>query len=265
MDDERVGIKAPDYPILARVVGLFSVMASIAFCLLVWAVIAELEQQFPFLKLYSFVYHFQTLISGAFALLVGFLTVWYIRKQIKQTEKERDDRISRKSKATRATMSFALSSLCDYSEEYLEYASMLHARANKLDDPPPIHRDEGANQELANAAKKITLPTNALDLLIQCVEYADEEWSSIFANLLSELQVIEARLDDDRGGGLKFRPRLSRVAEDRARDAARLYGMASQLFPYARFEIQKPSELKQIDQELLFRLRRDLDFSRAAS
>ena len=154
-------------------------------------------------------------------------------------------------------MSFALSSICRYSEDYIIYAAKIKGQSREHNSPP---RTGGVEEELIEAAKQVVLPSSALDQLVQFAEYGDPEWRKKVVNLMSELQVIEARLDGDRTGELKFRTSLSRVATDRAQDAARLYGMATQLFAYAREDVHKTSDLKPVDEKALLRLKRYLGF-----
>ncbi|MGI9486837.1 MAG: hypothetical protein ACR2RF_13355 [Geminicoccaceae bacterium] len=232
------------YPTLSSVVGVCFILASIAFCLAALAFIAELDQQFPLLTPDHFIFHFQTLISSIIALVGACITVWFIRRQIQQAENERLDVIFRKSKAARSTMQFSLTAITEYAEVYDEYSNSIYKEAcNSIFDE--------------EAMFPILLP-EAIYTLKNCVEYADNDWEQPISDLLHDIQILQSRLKRARRPyRFQYRP-TSYFANDRKRDAARLYAKAERLLPYARCEIERPAELRPIDQTLLFSLRPDL-------
>lgn len=227
------------FPVLCRLVGSFFIVFVVAFCIMIYVLIAILNDSIDFLGRELTIHNFQSLIAGVLALIGAGWTV-------RALDRERRDHILRKSTASRSAMPFALSAICDYAEAYIEYAAMLLCGR-------PI-------SELEEAARSIEASQEAIDLLKNCIEYEDKEWRSVITKLLGELQVAESRLRADKRGELKLRSSLPKVGDDRARDASGLYGRAVQLFPYARWEIKKPIELAPLDTVQLFRVRRELGF-----
>ncbi len=194
-------------------------------------------------SLLVWIYGFQTLIAGLSAFLGALLTVWIIRKQIKQAENERLDRLMRKSRAVRSSLPFALTAVRDFAEASAEYARSL----------PHEGRDR------PNTAVRLPeFPPEAIVTLKEGVEYAENGWDEPIADLLNDLQVAQSRLRGASGQSLKLYASLDRLADKLTNFTDSLHGKAARLFPYARNEMENPIDLEPVRKGTLFIGRPDL-------
>lgn len=180
---------------------------------------------------------YQTLITGAVALVAAILSVQAIRSQIDasnaSTQKQIDHdaelerrRLDAKRDAARAMLPMALTVICEYAENT---ARLL------------IHQiDVCRNGRLEKAYKFPefpTVPSEALLLLRDVIEYSDPDRRIVFAKLIQRIQILSSRIR-----GLPDESRNTRgVSELNLEaylvDSALIYAQASDLFSYARFEV----------------------------
>lgn len=174
---------------------------------------------------------YQTLISALLALIAAGATVQYLSKQISQTERHNSDSRRRKFEAARTVLPLALSELCDYAGNSMEFA--LTAR-----------RAIAAGDRLE--AAKPNLPSDVVATLESLVEHSEPDIAGAVRALVSEIQVHHARLR-----GLPSSPETHRPAggvtlhypeqlDTAIFDAAHLYGHATNFFEYARYKTDVP-------------------------
>ena len=153
----------------------------------------------------------QTLITGLIAVGVAYWTIRPLKEQISlQKSQMEDDKLRRKESeqrrtlAVRAAMTEALSQLSVYAKE----------------SAGALNTDTGAPP----------VPSEAVRVLHSAIEFIDAEASSAVFELVSFVQVHNARLSGHiaRGG--------ARNLEDRLYDTAKLYALTDRLYPYARNE-----------------------------
>jgi hypothetical protein len=175
------------------------------------------------LKPIVIIYNFQTLITGAMALVGAVWTVVTINKQIRQANTLEAERRARKHLVARAMSANSLSSLTAYSEQCLTILSTLASatgtqtiEAVTMDEIPPI-------------------PSEALLTLGQCLEFGDEPIRKDIESLIHKLQIQQSRLrslkswlgDEDK---LVVR---SNVLDFKI-DALEIYARCAKLFLYSR-------------------------------
>lgn len=178
--------------------------------------------------------HWQALVAGEIAIVAALVTVAGVFLQ------SRCDRL-RKSRAARALMPAALSSVSDYTMKSVQWL-----RAAKL--PATI-----IEADIETAQKVLPGPppepeARIFDILKDCVEHADAKPAQAIANLLSAMQIFRSRVWDigDRitnpHNYSSVRALMGREADARIIDAINLRAMTDRLFPFARMETNKAPE-----------------------
>jgi len=163
------------------------------------------------------IYRHETLTTGILALIAAFATVCVVRCQIQQTERLHKVELKRRHSAARAVLPLVLSQICGYATASITYAMAL--RDTKFPGPVPI------------------VSNDAINVLRDVIETADEEIAASFRSLLSQLQVQAAMLRD-------LAPFQGKLVEfdfeesvlDVILDSTRLYVHVSNFFDYSRFE-----------------------------
>jgi len=181
---------------------------------------------------------YQTLITGGVALLAASMSVQAIRLQIDAsnaaTQKQIDNdvelerrRLEAKRDAARAMLPMALTVICEYAE----------SSARLL-----IHQiDLCKNGRLERNYKFPefpSVPSEAILFLRDAIEYSDPAHRIVFARLIQRIQILSSRVR-----GLPSESRRSRGVpelnlEAYLVDSALAYAQASELFLYARFEVE---------------------------
>lgn len=166
-----------------------------------------------------------TLVTGLAAVIAGALSIKAIRNQIEQVERLEVDRMDAKRTAARAVLSVTLSTICDYSAtcSKITHDLLPHCRRGRLPDEYKL-------------PEYPELPSSAISVIKEIVEYVEPQHRMVFAELASSMQVQRSRLrnvsKDFAGGfGLKESDLLQYVV-----DALEVYARATALFDYARFE-----------------------------
>lgn len=174
----------------------------------------------------------ETLVTGIFALVAAFGTIFYLRKQIWQTQQLADDRRRRRERAALATLPLVLSELSEYAISCIK--GLCCAR--------PYYKI-GASIDILDRQEKLsnwTLPhisDNTLLSLKECIEFADDAPACAMISLIRHLQIQRARLEDyisRASGNDPGRLLLLSNIESAICDAAEVHGRASALFPFAR-------------------------------
>ena len=127
----------------------------------------------------------QTTFAGVMALSAAFVSMYFISKQIKQSEKHERERLKRKQLAARAVLPLMLSHLMTYTQACAE--ALKEALDNCVDD------------RLPRTAARPQPPAVPLDLVMELKQSIESSPSSIgerIADILSDLQVLDARLRD---------------------------------------------------------------------
>lgn len=158
----------------------------------------------------------QTLIAGLLATLAAAVTVFQVRRQMRQSETALFHERERRAFAHRAMLPLLLSDICDFVES--DNQKLKIAIANK------------------SQPDSIEWPTNIseqLETLRSVVEFDDQnkEVTDRLRTLISQLQVYRARRRPK-----SIRPVSALEGLDRLRDAVEIYVSASSLFSYARGE-----------------------------
>jgi len=160
---------------------------------------------------------YQTLLTGIFALAGAFATVWAVLVQVRHANQAEERQLAREREAWRGVLALALSGVVDYanqcSKAVLELEQLTSSRGLK---PAPSHFPE--------------LPEALIQTLRECIRISHSEEAKKIAELLSRLQIQNARLKQFHSESW-----VSDHAIDQALwDAAELYALASPLFDYAR-------------------------------
>jgi hypothetical protein len=174
----------------------------------------------------------ETLVTGLSALAAAAWTVRKLSQQIRLTEKIENDHRRRRERAARALLPLALA-------EFVDYATACMTSFRGLARYLPL--DGGFDRETAAeaASRWITpkLSENALIVLRECTELADDAPAEAIGGLLRQYQVQRARMENN-----IYRLRvngqghiITRLNVDQAiRDAAEIYGRTAILYPFAR-------------------------------
>ena len=165
-----------------------------------------------------------TLVAGFLALLGAWATIRAIRDQMAQAEQHADEVRTRKSKAARSSMPFALVSIAEYATDCVRYAIALSDQRGKASEDGPI--------ELPKE------PSHAIPVLRDCIEHASSGLDEAIARMLSSLQLVQSRMQSTHKALYSpcqmSSPRSHGEAADRLVDASELRARVDKLFDYAR-------------------------------
>jgi len=177
---------------------------------------------------------FQTLLTGAAAVLAATLSVRAVKDQIRASDEAvqrqidhekalEAKRIEAKRDAARAVLPLTLSSICDYAHTCGKTLHlMLRQNANN------IRARKGQVPQFRS------VPDEAMRALKEMIEFLERPERLLFANLIGEIQVQSARIrglqDESRSaGGVPAANIESYIA-----DSLVIYAQASTLFDFAR-------------------------------
>jgi hypothetical protein len=198
------------------------------------------------------VYHYQTLIAAALALLAAGLTVHYIRKQIEQSDKQHKENlkashaqieaanklhrenIERNARSVRSNLPLALSEISDYSGQCVDLLSKIF---------PGFEEDE--NIELQIEVPE--LPITALSIVTELISLTEEKNAEKLQSLLRFIQIQHSRLKSLQGNISPNRPNSDLIIKSNLHsnvlDAFALKRMTDHFFYYARWEEDVISEV----------------------
>jgi hypothetical protein len=123
----------------------------------------------------------QTLVTGALAIIAALIGGTYIRQQTTIVEKREQARLKRQHAAARAVLPLALSALVDYAKDC---ASNLH---------PPMGSASGSGV-LQRSYVPPTLDPGVIPQLRDVIESADELLGERVSTIISDVQILAARL-----------------------------------------------------------------------
>ena len=190
-------------------------------------------------------YNWQTLTTGIIALVIGGLSILYLRRQISLQKGEFDDRRMqeqeidrRRQAAVRALLPADLSEITGYATSCSDVisAALIASRKEEL---------ENKEEEGIGDLDMPILPTRVLSNMQRVIENVDAETASVFATLLRCYQVQNARVRS-LISDLKFPTKFGRIKittseniEQNFEQTVLLYLLASDLFEYARGKSDK--------------------------
>jgi hypothetical protein len=179
----------------------------------------------------SWMDRWQTMLTGITALIAATIGVYFVRKQIEQTEAAEAHRRKRRLAAARSRLQLALSTVSHYGSDSIGF---LRGFRDAL----------SANQAvptLADAPRPV-LPEPAVLALEAVIEATDNDgFAGFLADLISEMQVLNSRMS-----GLPADALVLGVHNLDAylMNATKVYAFASGAFPYARRDtVEPPTEI----------------------
>ena len=183
-------------------------------------------------SVYRFIDHWQTLLTGFFALGAAYITVRGIQGQIandraiETSRRKREEAQGlREEDSARVVMPLALSELNQYASDCMRLLTEL------IPQPGPL----AARNVFAAGIIAPRIADNVIDTLQLCARYAPQDIVDQIAGLLSMLQVQNARL---RGLVSRNIGRAISVPElvNATLDAADVYARSAALYEYSRNE-----------------------------
>lgn len=179
---------------------------------------------------------YQTLLTGFVAIAAAMVGASAVQAQIMHADKLTEQARIRKMRATRAMLPLSLSKLMEYAEASLDALNLLRPQCAEQVLPCPVPAP----------AVPATLPDDALGLMRDYVEHADDGVAENLAKLIARLQVQHSRTAEviRHAAGVEARatPMLLNL-ESYVIDCAEIYARASALFDHARGSDQPPEEV----------------------
>jgi hypothetical protein len=178
----------------------------------------------------SWIYEFQTLISGVMALGAAATTVFFLSRQMHQVELFERKMVDRESRSARPLLAFVLVKLLDYSESCFQ-------QLRKLEEK--IVSSGEADFDLPLNLTIPSLPDDTFSTLQMNLKFGSESAISMVTKLLIKLQIQNSRFrefaekNDDLPSG-----HLSNLHAYMA-DALAISLLCNRLFPYARGELDE--------------------------
>jgi hypothetical protein len=174
--------------------------------------------------------HWQTLVAGVIALLGAALTVWLIRRQIKQAADFEKDRHIREERAARIVLPMALSAIAQYAIDCI-----------KLFEPYAPVIGKGPQVQAGMAAPRI--PDGILEPMQASARYADSTIADEIGGTVAWLQAQHSRLEGliQRAVERPGKDIWSAEAIGAIMDAAELHACCGKLFPYSRGSTPDPN------------------------
>jgi hypothetical protein len=173
----------------------------------------------------------QTLIAALIAIAAVIIAWKNATRAIDNSNLQEKHRRERKFAALRAVLPLALSSICDYAESTSACLLDLHRQCVQGGLPK---RDVVSWPE-----SRPRLPDETVDAISEFVEYSDEVEVDLFEQMLSRVQVLNARLRKLFEGSRRWQSRSAgsqHNIEEYILDCARIYAAAAAAFEYARKE-----------------------------
>lgn len=183
----------------------------------------------------QFVYDFQTLISGALALLGAFAAVWAVFRQIEASQILSAVEQSDRRHAARTLLPSALMAVQYYSDECISFLLAIRPR-NVIDLNPDAlipKIDKAAIRPLPILERETVLD------LKDCVASSPETVRQALLDLVAGLQILHARLRNVRGmatlqDGLPWHALTLRTLDRRLFDTLLIHARCETLYAYAR-------------------------------
>ena len=178
-------------------------------------------------ELVSIVHSWQDLIAGGLAVLAAIGGAILLNRQIRQTEKHEQSRLSRRFNAARATLPLTLSGLCAYATSMMDELSQIRSVFNHVGDDqmPPRFNPPPPPVELVSSLQEVIEATNRDNVI------------DIISEIIGEMQVLSGRvamLNDETQN--RHVVGLAQNVDEYMLQAARIYALASSLFEFARRE-----------------------------
>ena len=170
----------------------------------------------------EFIYRWQTLISGSVATLAAVATVRAIHSQIVQTEQLAKEASIRRNFAARALIAHPLSEICEMQRQI----------ATELAN---IRNTQIQNQVFNDDYKGPTFKLEGINQLAACIEDADERAAKDISEIISCLQIQQARLNSmsaNRNGPKELVFDANVI--EHGLDTVSIYARAQRLLLYAR-------------------------------
>jgi hypothetical protein len=185
-----------------------------------------------------------SLITSCGIFLSGMLAIWQQGKLDDRATKIRE----RKSYAARSAMPSALDEMCDYARNCTKDLLVIYQTSSTVRQPP-ISQDSSIEDLF-----RCEFPYEAVKVLRECIEHADDTDRTQIAKCLRCLQIHRARINDFKN---KFTDDFDSVyrknlIEKMIFDTCKLYRTCSKLFPYARMTKKSPHDFMASEEQLLW-------------
>ncbi|MDB5437843.1 MAG: hypothetical protein JWM33_270 [Caulobacteraceae bacterium] len=177
-------------------------------------------------------YDWQTLIGAIVAVAAALIAMWAVRKQLRHSDRQEQHRLGARDRAVRAIMPWALSAVVDYADRTAGALMSLHDAQREWQKA-----QTGIETQPAKPRLEVTAPPPDLlpvfERLIEATQSAAV--TERLADIVAEMQVLEARLRDD--GKMTLNPKGLILG------ALGLRAAATTLFQFARREKSEPDAL----------------------
>jgi hypothetical protein len=186
----------------------------------------------------TFLYKWQTLVSGLVALGAAFIGWRAVRKQIAHSEKQfaltREQRFT----AERAALVHVLTQISAYGDICLSQTSKV---ISEMFDPTGAEKRNKVLTGMLPNYDAPVLPTAIVPELKACLEYASADFGRLVTSLIIDLQVQQSRIQS-LWQDVKHSERtiITRHSFESAfLDAACIKAHADNLYKYARFQVEQ--------------------------
>jgi hypothetical protein len=175
----------------------------------------------------TWIYHWQTLISGFLALFAALLAGALLNRQIKQSEKLAAEQLDRRHNAARAALPLALSVILDYCQKTADdIASAIETIEGN------IKADNQPDNMVPISFDKHEFPENAVQLFFKFIEtLSNKSEVKHVAELISQIQIFKARFTSIHPNNLN----VSHYLYGLIIDCATVKFLTENLFNYTRF------------------------------
>ncbi len=189
----------------------------------------------------DFLDQWQTLITGFLALVSAIPTIYFLRKQITQSDTHERERRQAAQDAARAVLPLTLSLIIEYAEES---SRILHSVYNQREDQSipyearKIHFPKIPEVAVSSLQSFIAAPRGGMGNH-KLREKLELEVKQRINKMIVRIQIQNSRLRklDSREVVLTLN------IEEYVLDTAKIYAMTSSLFDYARYKSDKPNEI----------------------
>lgn len=229
--------------------GVFLVWIGLAFilglkkwgCRLPWSTdcIATFFGHFEAIILFTWVKQPEQIVSASLAVGAAAVSVFFLRRQIQQTERHQQQRYERRLRAALATAPLTLSGICAYAQT-LAHAWRENAFPPRLQTPAAFHL-----QDILSAPFPDLNPALVHELR-DLIEACSKEDAAPYVAILNLLQVVSARAS----GFVEDAPNMTgraRYCWGEAVEALELYARASNQFDQVREEDMVKATMPSID------------------
>lgn len=179
----------------------------------------------------NWIYDYQTLIAGVFALLAGAISILALSRQIQQAEQFKKEELERELRAARPMLAFVIVPLLGYAEAC--YKILRDSYVDLVPNTNGFVTYPKINAEIP------PIPADVFGGLIENLKFGTPSAVSVLSNILTKLQIQNSRLVQLRTNEYSSTSHSLKQLHVYTTDSLELISLCTRMFAYSRGEIDE--------------------------